>query len=105
MYFAIWSGKKILSAIAVVLTIILTSLALYKTGASAVFGGSNLRQLPIYRVQTEEKKLSISFDCAWVTDYTDKLLEIMEKVIESSDKKQELTLESYCEMPRISPII
>ena len=79
MYFAIWSGKKILSTIAVVLTIILTSLALYKTGASAVFGGSNLRQLPIYRVQTEEKKLSISFDCAWGSDYTDKLLEIMEK--------------------------
>ncbi len=79
MCFAIWSGKKLLSSMAILLAIILTSLALYKTGASAVFGGSNLRQLPIYSVQTEEKKLSISFDCAWGTDYTDKLLEIMEQ--------------------------
>lgn len=78
MYFAIWSRKKLLSGIALSLAIVFASLALYKTGASAVFGGSNLRQLPIYSVQTDEKKLSISFDCAWGTDYTDKLLEIME---------------------------
>jgi polysaccharide deacetylase family sporulation protein PdaB len=33
--------------------------------------------LPIYSVTTDENKISISFDCAWGTDYTDKLLEIM----------------------------
>lgn len=33
------------------------------------------------------------------------VLEIMEKIILSSDEKKELTLESYCEKPRISPII
>lgn len=37
------------------------------------------RLVPIYSVQTSEKKLSISFDCAWGVDYTDKLLSIMEK--------------------------
>ena len=37
------------------------------------------RLLPIYSVGTEEKKISISFDCAWGVEYTDKLLETMEK--------------------------
>ena len=42
-------------------------------------GTSSTRSLPIYSVETEEKKLAISFDCAWGVDYTDKLLDIMEK--------------------------
>ncbi len=37
------------------------------------------RSLPIYSVETSEKKLAISFDCAWGVDYTDKLLDIMAK--------------------------
>ena len=37
------------------------------------------RSLPIYSVATEEKKIAISFDCAWGVDYTDKLLYIMQK--------------------------
>lgn len=42
-------------------------------------GTGSTRLLPIYSVETAEKKLSISFDCAWGVEYTDKLLEIMEK--------------------------
>ncbi len=42
-------------------------------------GTSSKRSLPIYSVETEEKKIAISFDCAWGVDYTDKLLDIMEK--------------------------
>lgn len=37
------------------------------------------RKLPIYCVEREDKKISISFDCAWGVEYTDKLLDIMEK--------------------------
>ena len=40
---------------------------------------ASTRLLPIYSVGTAEKKLSISFDCAWGVEYTDKLLETMEK--------------------------
>lgn len=42
-------------------------------------GTSSSRSLPIYSVETEEKKVAISFDCAWGVDYTDTLLDIMEK--------------------------
>ncbi|MBE5747752.1 MAG: deacetylase [Clostridiales bacterium] len=37
------------------------------------------RSLPIYSVETDEKKVAISFDCAWGVEYTDTLLEVMEK--------------------------
>jgi polysaccharide deacetylase family sporulation protein PdaB len=47
-------------------------------GVSAVFNGKTQKQLPIYSVQREDKKIAISFDCAWGVDYTDKLLEIMQ---------------------------
>ena len=41
--------------------------------------GTSSRSLPIYCVDTSEKKIAISFDCAWGVDYTDKLLDIMQK--------------------------
>ncbi len=40
-------------------------------------GMSSSRLLPIYSVETDEKKIAISFDCAWGVDYTQKLLDIM----------------------------
>lgn len=42
-------------------------------------GTSSKRSLPIYSVETTEKKVAISFDCAWGVEYTDKLLDIMER--------------------------
>lgn len=50
-----------------------------ETVQTAGAGTSSTRSLPIYSVETEEKKIAISFDCAWGVDYTDKLLDIMEK--------------------------
>lgn len=37
------------------------------------------RKLPIYGVETEEKKIAISFDCAWENSDTDILLDILER--------------------------
>ena len=37
------------------------------------------RKLPVYGVQTTEKKIAISFDCAWGVEYTDKILQAMER--------------------------
>ncbi len=58
---------------------VISVVVLSGTGAHTVFYGDNLRKLPIYSVKTEEKKIAISFDCAWGTDYTDSLLQTMEK--------------------------
>ncbi len=48
-------------------------------GQTTGAGTSSPRSLPIYSVEMEEKKVAISFDCAWGVDHTDTLLDIMEK--------------------------
>ena len=45
--------------------------------AEAVVGTN--RSLPIYSVEREDKRIAISFDCAWGVDYTDTLLDIMDQ--------------------------
>ena len=79
MNFHVISKKKILTVVCLALALIFSVTTWSATGAHQVFYGGRLRELPIYSVQTEEKKVAISFDCAWGVDYTDKLLEIMEE--------------------------
>ena len=79
MYFAVLRKRSVLLTVASVLLVVVLALTLKTTGAYSVFYGGNLRKLPIYRVQTDEKKIAISFDCAWGTDYTDELLGVMQE--------------------------
>ncbi|MBO5103307.1 MAG: polysaccharide deacetylase family protein [Clostridia bacterium] len=46
---------------------------------AAVFFGDNLRKIPVYNVQTEEKRVAISFDAAWGADKTEKIMEILKE--------------------------
>ncbi len=40
---------------------------------------NNSRELPIYCVETAERKVSISFDAAWGADYTENLLKVLKE--------------------------
>ncbi len=73
------SKKKLLIILSCVLAVVLSVSIFSGTEAYSVFYGGTLRKLPIYSVGTDEKKVAISFDCAWGTDYTDKLLSVMEE--------------------------
>ena len=79
MYFSVLEKKSILKILTLLVVGIICSLILSGTGAYQVFYGYAVRELPIYRVETSDKKVAISFDCAWGVDYTDKLLEIMQE--------------------------
>lgn len=48
-------------------------------GVKAVGGKVSERKLPIYSVETDEKKIAITFDAAWGNSDTDKLLNILKK--------------------------
>lgn len=50
-----------------------------KDAVQTTEAGTSARSLPIYSVDTKEKKLSISFDCAWGVEHTDELLRVMEE--------------------------
>lgn len=66
----------VFAALALVLVTIL-SVSVYYTGAYAVYYGSTPRLVPIYSVEREDKVVSISFDCAWGTEYTDDILKAL----------------------------
>lgn len=40
--------------------------------------GYAVRKIPVYSVERSDKKISISFDCAWGNEYTKQLLDIMD---------------------------
>ena len=69
-----------LTAVIFALTIsVFSAQNLLKNTQTVGAGAGSTRSLPIYSVEIEEKKIAISFDCAWGVDYTDKLLSAMEK--------------------------
>lgn len=54
--------------------------ALKETKAYTVYtSATSKRLLPVYSVQRNDSKISISFDCAWGCDYTDEILGYLEK--------------------------
>lgn len=75
----ILSKRKLKRFILLLVVGVISCSILFTTGISAVFNGSNLRKLPIYSVERNDKKIAISFDCAWGVDYTDELLRIMKE--------------------------
>ncbi len=77
MFFAVLNKRKLIAVVCFLIIGIVSGILLETTGAYSVFYGNNFKKLPIYRVNTDEKKVAISFDCAWGVDYTDKLLDIM----------------------------
>ena len=79
MFFISFKKNTIIQiALAVVVIFVLVILS-SATNAYNVYYAKSVRELPIYYVKTNEKKVAISFDCAWGVDYTDKLLDVMEQ--------------------------
>ena len=76
---------KKLNRTVVVLTIVVAvafislSSLVYHTGASSVYFSGSVRKLPIYSVERNDNKISISFDCAYGADYTLSLLDILDE--------------------------
>ncbi|MBQ2688130.1 MAG: polysaccharide deacetylase family protein [Clostridia bacterium] len=71
--------KEILAAMGAFL---IAGAALSVGGATvnkAVTAASTVRDIPIYSVETEEKKVAISFDAAWGNEQTSELLDILEQ--------------------------
>lgn len=73
--------KKRISAIvfAVVSAFLCFAGAASKDELSAFCSNASNRKLPIYRVERDDKTISISFDCAWGDEYTEKILDYMDE--------------------------
>lgn len=69
--------------IKVFITLLLVCVALCAmltvTNAQTVYFGYSERKVPIYSVQTTEKKVALTFDAAWGADKTSKIVEILKQ--------------------------
>ncbi len=71
--------KYFVSVISGVMAIILSSICLFCSGSYAVYtANTKKKKLPVYGVKRDDNAISISFDCAWGTDYTDKILDALD---------------------------
>ena len=76
MRFFVFKRRTLLT---ILFLIILSILAIYLLTNHIVTVSSTERKLPIYSVDTDEKKIAITFDAAWTNQDTDALIEVLKK--------------------------
>lgn len=79
MKFICFSLKPIKILAIILLASILTGMAVYSTASQSVFFGYTERKVPIYAVQTDSKKICITFDAAYGSDETIKIINILKE--------------------------
>lgn len=73
------SIKPVKIFISLLLVCITLGLMLSATNSQTVYFGYAERKVPIYSVDTKEKKVALTFDAAWGADKTSKIIEILTK--------------------------
>lgn len=68
---------KIILTLAIVAVI--ASTAVYKSSSACVYNGYADRKLPIYGVQTDKKEIAITFDAAYGSEETLKIIDILKQ--------------------------
>lgn len=75
-----WNKKWLTRGIfTCVVAIALIGSCRYISGIVKVSSNVNGKELPIYCVQTDEKKVALSFDAAWGNDDTQRILDILKE--------------------------
>ena len=80
--FLVFNKDKIMAfvvACSTVFALFLMTSFFAKTPENTIATAATKRQLPIYSVQTEEKKISLTINCAWNSEDVDKILETLDK--------------------------
>jgi len=77
MKFVIPKKSLIVFAIAIIITAGLLTITYGGNNYASVFFGETPRKIPVYCVETEEKKVALTFDSAWGADKTLSILEIL----------------------------
>ncbi len=79
MHFITVKSKTLKIILAVVAAMILLSINFGGSASAEVFFNKTNKKVPIYRVDTSEKNLSITFDAAWGSDKTLGILDTLKK--------------------------
>lgn len=79
MGFYVIKRNHIRYVLAVIIAAILLVISVDGVASAQVFFGYSVRKVPVYCVQTEEKKVAISFDAAWGADKTQEIMETLKE--------------------------
>ena len=81
MKFVCFKLKNFLCSTAVIAVALALVFGVQYFGAATVANikANAARSLPIYSVERDDKKIAISFDCAWGTEYTDTILRYLDQ--------------------------
>ena len=74
--FCVVKSKTIKYVLVVLLATILLAISINGAVSAEVFFGYSTRKVPIYCVETQEKRVAISFDAAWGADKTKQIVDI-----------------------------
>lgn len=81
--FLVFRKDKICAYLVSILTVVLlfyvASNINFMPGDTIETSSNSNKLLPIYKVETEEKKVALTMNCAWNADDMDKILEILEQ--------------------------
>lgn len=81
--FFVFSKEKICTYLVSIFTVMLLFCVVAnfqtKLGDTLEASSNEGKLLPIYKVKTEEKKVSLTMNCAWNADDIDKILEILKQ--------------------------
>ena len=77
MRYLVLKRTTLLGLVGVLTLCLILSMPMGENAISAVYFGDDLRKVPIYSVDTTEKKVAISFDAAWGADKTEKIMDIL----------------------------
>ena len=74
-----FKAKRVLGGFGLLALALAVMVLMREVGAYAVNAMTKARSWPIYSVAREEKKIAISFDCAWGTEHTDAILKALDQ--------------------------
>lgn len=77
MPFCVVKSSVIKYIISVVLVAIILSISINGATSAQVFFGYSTRKVPVYSVETVDKKVAISFDAAWGADKTEDIIKTL----------------------------
>ena len=79
MPFCVIKSRTIKIFLAMLAVVILLCISFEGGACAQVWFGNSSRLVPIYRVDTEEKQVAISFDAAWGADKTQQILDVLKE--------------------------
>lgn len=77
MPFCVIKSRTIKIFLAMLAVVVLLCISFEGSAAANVWFGSSSRLVPVYRVDTQEKQVAISFDAAWGADKTQEIIDVL----------------------------